>query len=177
MLETKSIEGVQDTKHRKIAMKKPYFYQFLIMVISCILVACAATPDGPDEANYARESRRNDCISEMSIRDYQVLDDANLIVTGAGRRTYHVELARRAFGLRSSFRLGFESRTGQICSGLSYVVFDDLGGLERIPIRSLSRLTPDEHDELLIRFGKKEPEVTEGPAEKDVDSAEVEELD
>jgi hypothetical protein len=158
-------------------MNKSLLNKLVTLFILCCFSACATAPESPDEAGYPQESRRNDCISDLSIRDYQVLDDANLIVSGSGKRTYHVVLARRAFGLGSAMSIGFQSRTGQICSGFSSVVFEEFGRLERVPIRSLSRVTPEEHNELLIRFGKKEPEVKQASDEKDVEAAEVEELD
>jgi hypothetical protein len=50
-------------------------------------------------------------------------------------------------------------------------------GLESIGIQSLRQLSTEEHEDLLIRFGKKEPEIKQAPAPREVDGAEVEELD
>jgi hypothetical protein len=105
------------------------------------------------------------------------LDDANLIVTGGGSRKYHVTLSRRAIGLRSSWSIGFRSTTRQICAGFDEVVVDDGLGPDRFRIASIRRLTPDELDALLIRFGKKEPEIEPAPVSTEVEGAEVEELD
>jgi hypothetical protein len=113
----------------------------------------------------------------MSIRDYYVLDDANLIVTGGVRRKYHVSLFRRAFGLRSTWRIGFDTPTGRVCPGFSDLILDDGMGVERIKVRSIRLLTPEEHEELLVRFGKKEPEIKQTPEPVEVEGAEVEELD
>ena len=119
-----------------------------------------------------------DCISQVSIRDYYVLDDANLIVTGSVRKRYHVALAHRAFGLQSTWRIGFRSPTGQVCAGFSeLVVADGMGSGERIRVRSIRELTPEEHEDLLVRFGKKEPEVPQALEPAEVSGAEVEELD
>jgi hypothetical protein len=130
-----------------------------------------------DEPEYRSETRGSDCISQMTIRDYQVLDDSNLIVTGAAKRKYHVILSRRAFGLASTWRIAFRSSSGRICSGFSEVVVDDGIGAEVINIRSVRQLTPEEHDDLLVRFGKKEPDVNQATAPEPVEGAEVEELD
>ena len=119
----------------------------------------------------------SDCISEMSVRDYSVLDDSNLIVTGAGSRKYHVALYRSAFDLRSTWRIGFRSPTGQICPGFGELIVADGIGTERIKIRSIRQLTPEEHEELLVGFGKKQPAQTQTSEPEDVDGAEVEELD
>ena len=113
----------------------------------------------------------------MSIRDYYVLDDANLIVTGTGKRKYHVTLFRRAYGLRSTWRIGFRSPTGQVCAGSGELIFDDGLGADSVKVRSVRALTPDEHEELLVQFGKKEPDTKQTPEPEEVDGAEVEELD
>jgi len=151
--------------------------QLLILDFLCSLVACATTNEGVDEPEYRSETRGSDCISQMTIRDYQVLDDSNLIVTGAARRKYHVILSRRAFGLASTWRIAFRSTSGRICSAFSEVVVDDGVGAEAINIRSVRQLTPEEYDDLLVRFGKKEPDVNQTTAPEPVEGAEVEELD
>ena len=48
---------------------------------------------------------------------------------------------------------------------------------ESIRITSIRELTPEEEEDLLIRFGKKEPEIEHTPAPQEVEGAEVEELD
>jgi hypothetical protein len=158
-------------------MKHSLLFQILIVLLSGSLVACATTERTPDEAAYEGGSRHNDCISQTTIRDYQVLDDSNLIVTAAVKRKYHVELSRRAFGLRSSWNIGFRSSTGSVCAGFGELIVDNGVRPERIRIASIRRLSPDDVDDLLIRFGKKEPEFEQTPAPEEIDGAEVEELD
>ena len=158
-------------------MKRSLLKQYLIVGFSCAFVACAAPQEDPEGATYDRSARGSDCISQMSIRDYQVLDDANLIVTGGMKRKYHVALVRRAFGLRSTSRIGFKTPTGRVCPGFSELVLDDGMGIDRIKVRSIRELTPEEYEELLVRFGKKKPEVEHTPEPAEVESAEVEELD
>jgi thiosulfate/3-mercaptopyruvate sulfurtransferase len=151
--------------------------QLVIAVFSSIIVACASGGEAVDDEKMNPESRRSDCISSGTIRDYQVLDDANLIVSGSGNRKYHVALSRRAIGLRSSWKIGFRSVTGRICARSGELVVDDRMGPESIRIAAIRQLTPDEHRELLVRFGKIEPEFEQAPAPVEVESAEVEELD
>ncbi len=158
-------------------MNKDLLKQLIIISISSVLVACAGTGEPTEMSADDSRSRGRDCISQSSIRDYQVLDDSNLIVTAAVKRKYHLILVRRASGLRSTWNIGFRSPIGRICSGSGEIVFDDGMGPERITIRSVRELTPDDLDELLVRFGKKEPEFEQAPATEDVDGAEVEELD
>ena len=119
----------------------------------------------------------SDCISTRTIRDYQVLDDANLVVTGNGNRKYHVTLSRRAVGLRTSWKIGFRSASGQVCGGFDDILVDDGFGPERIRIAAVRQLTPEDYDELMVRFGKRKPAIEPAPAHKEVESAEVEELD
>ena len=165
----------------RLEVKKIFIKQIFIILSSCVLFGCAGAPDEVPEAFHADESRGSDCIIEGTVRDYRVLDDANLVVTGSGRRKYHVTLNRRAFGMRSSWQIGFVSRGGQICPGFSDIVVDDSFGPARIGIRSIRRLTPEEHEDLLVRFGKnlgeKAPKVEQTPAPESVEGAEVEELD
>jgi len=130
-----------------------------------------------DEDVYTTESRGSDCISQMTVRDYRVLDDGNLIVSGSARRKYHVALSRRAFGLRSTWQIGFRSTSGRICAGFSDLIVDDGFGPDRIRIASIRQLTPEEEEDLLIRFGKIESPNKQTAAPAEVESAEVEELD
>ena len=158
-------------------MQQKYLKQLLIVFSSCITFACATSDTEPADDRYAVESRGSDCISQSTIRDYRVLDDSNLIVTASARRQYHLVLYRRAYGLRSSWQIGLQSQTGQICSGFGDLVVDAGLGPERFRIASIRRLSPEDEDELLVRFGKKEPEYTQAPATNEVEGAEVEELD
>ncbi len=57
------------------------------------------------------------------------------------------------------------------------MLVDDGFGPERIRIASITQLTPEEYEALLVRFGKKEPAIEQAPATDEVESAEVEELD
>ncbi len=149
-----------------------------VLIISSGLVACATPETSPLDEDFDALPQGSDCILEGTIRDYQVLDDENLVVTAAGRRKYHVELFRRAFGLRSSWQIGFRSPTSRVCPSFGEVIVDDnTGRLEAIRIESIRELSPEEYEALLVHFGKKEPDIEQTPAEEEVDTAEVEELD
>jgi hypothetical protein len=147
------------------------------MVFSSFLLACAGTESDPAQLSDDPIGRGSDCISEMTIRDYSVLDNQNLIVGAGGKRRYHVELSWPAFGLASTWQIGFDSRTGQICPGFSSLLLNDGMGLERVTIRSIRLLDDEQHDDLLVRFGEKEPAENRSPAPREVEGAEVEELD
>ena len=146
--------------------------QIFTVVFSCILVACASGP-GDDSSE---RSARGDCIHEPSIRGYRVLDERNLIID-AGGRAYHLVLQRRAWGLRSSWGIAFDTTTSRVCAGFDELVFKGHLDGESIRIESIQALTPEEEEHLLIRFGKKEPEIKYTPPPAEVKGGDVEELD
>lgn len=156
---------------------KTLLKQFVIVASLSVLTACAGTPDGAEEGAASERSHRGDCIHEPSIRGYKVLDEQNLIVEASGRRKYHVVLMRRAYGLRSSWGIVFDSSTSRVCEGFSEIRFSGGFDNESIRISRIRELTPEEEEHLLIRFGKKEPEIKQTPAPRDVEGADVEELD
>ncbi len=79
--------------------------------------------------------------------------------------------------LQSSRAIAFDSNTGRICSKFSDLIVDSSFGTDRIRITSVRRLTPEDEHDLLVRFGKKEPDYTKPRQTEQVDGAEVEELD
>jgi len=144
--------------------------------ISCILLsACASVSEDSGmgrDINFAG----SDCISIRTIRDYTTLDRSTLLMTGSGNRTYLVTLMSPAFDLRSSSQLGFVSRDDSLCPyGGDRLIVDRMSNFD-VPIRGISRLTPDQEEELLIRYGKKEPPEQQDQAPPEVIGAEVEEL-
>ena len=151
--------------------------QLLTMFSSCVLLACATSDEAAGDPYSESVSRRSNCISEASIRDYQVLDESNLIVAAAGKRKYHMMLSRPAFGLRSTWRLGFTGSTGRICGGFGEIFYDQGFEVERIRIQTIVPVGPAEEDMLLVHFGIKEPEFEQPRTPDKVDGAEVEELD
>ena len=151
--------------------------QLVMLLISSNLLACAGSSGQPESGSLADEPVSTDCISQRSVRDYKVLDEANLIVTGGANRKYHVLLGQPARGLRSSWKVGFHSASGRICSNFSDLVVEGNFGAETYRITSVRRLTPEDENELLIRFGKKEPDYEKPRQTEEVDGAEVEALD
>jgi hypothetical protein len=151
--------------------------QIVTVLTLCSLAACASHQEGEEEELYSDSGTSSDCISQSAIRDYTVLDDTNLIVVERATRKYHVQLTRPAYGLRSTTRLAFHSATGRVCERFSDIIMDDGFGPDRIRIQSIQRLTPQEEEDLLVRFGKKEPDVIQTREPETVEGAEVEELD
>ena len=144
------------------------------------LAGCAGTAEQADGAVAEDRDWRDHCIHEPSVRGYRVLDEQNLLVDASGRRTYHVVLRRRAYGLRSSMGIAFKSTSSRVCEDFSEIVFNENmfdRSLDTIRIQTIRLLTPEEEEHLLIQFGKKEPEIEQTPPPADVKGAEVEELD
>ncbi len=75
--------------------------------------------------------------------------------------------------------IAFDSPSGRICSGFSEVVYGDSFGnrAEAVRIKYIRLLLPEEEEDLLIQFGLKEPEIKQTPVPREVEGADVEELD
>jgi hypothetical protein len=159
-----------------MSILKSKLIQALIVIFSCSVTGCATTDQAENGSAGDIDYRGNDCILISTIRDYTPLDDHNLLIWGPAKRGYLVTLVRSSFELRSSFRMGFSSRDDQLCpyGGDGIVV----GSLNRdtIGIRAISRVNEEQADQLLIRYGRKEPAEQQAPAPEDVKGAEVEEL-
>ena len=158
-------------------MNNIYLKQIVIILFSCFLSGCASAQSRPAEPRRLDGSGRSDCISSGSSRDYRVLDDANLIVTAGAKRRYYVMLSRRAPGLRGSWQIGFKSATGSVCGGFDELIVDDGMSPRAYRISAIREVSPEEYEEILVRFGKMEPDFRQAPASKEIEGAEVEELD
>ena len=162
----------------ELLMTSKYLVKQLLMIYYLSsLAACAGSPEAPEDGSLADEPVGLDCISQGSVRDYTVLDDANLIVTASVRKKYHVVLSRNAMDLRSSRAIGFDTKTSRICSRFSDLLVEAHFGSEKVRIASIRLLTPEDENDLLVRFGKKEPDYEKPRQSEDVEGAEVEELD
>ena len=157
-------------------MLKTFVKQFVIAIsLTGLLSACSSTGT---ESRPEKDIDYNgsDCISIRTIRDYTPLDNRNLLVEAAGRRNYLVTLVMTSFDLRSSFRLGFRSRDDWLCPyGGDRIVFEGPAN-DEISIRSITRLTAAQTEELLVQYGKKEPTEQETAPPSELKGAEVEEL-
>jgi len=150
--------------------------QIVIVLSSSVLLASCATTDSDSELGADINYSGSDCISIRTIRDYTPLDRRNLLIVGGGKRNYLVTLISPSFELKSSFRLSFSSRDSWLCPyGGDRIVFGGLSHYES-GIRAISRLTPEQAEDLLIRYGKKEPSEQKDAAPPDLKGADVEEL-
>lgn len=151
--------------------------QILIVLILGLLSACASTDRPERTADSEVEYRGSDCILIRTIRDYSLLDERNLLVWGPGKRAYYVTLFRPAYELRSSIRIGFSSRDDQLCPYGGDGIVVGTFNREKVGIQAISRVTKEEAEQLLVRYGRKEPTEQQAPEpEEEVEGAEVEEL-
>ena len=158
-------------------MKKIFLIQ---LVLAVFLSGCASTGEPVSEESGLGEDldfSGNDCILIRTIRDYTPLDRQHLLIRGPGRRSYYVTLLSPTFDMRSAIGFQVRSRDDQLCPfGGDRIVFGSLG-TESVGIRAISRLTAEQEEFLLTRYGINEPDESETPAESpDVKGAEVEEL-
>lgn len=151
--------------------------QIFIIISLSVLCGCASQEEGADAPADESHSRSSDCISKSSIRDYKVLDEQNLIITEGASRQYHMVLNRRAHGIRSMHGIGFRSSSGRVCGGFDSLIVADGFGPQEYRIMSIRRLTPEQAQNLLVRFGLIEPEYEQPRQPQEVEGAEVEELD
>ena len=153
----------------------------LIQILAILtLSACASsdsTPRATPEVGADLDFAGNDCILIRTIRDYTPLDRQHLLIHGPGRRSFYVTLISPAFDMRGSIGFQVRSRDEQLCPfGGDRIVFGSLSG-ESVGVRAISRLTAEQEEFLLTRYGLSEPNESETPAEApDVKGAEVEEL-
>jgi hypothetical protein len=155
-------------------MKNVYKQLIACTLLVFTLSGCASTEIDSEQGTDI-DYNGSDCISIRTIRDYTPLDNRNLLIEGAGRRNYLVTLSMSSFELRSAFRMATQSRDDWLCPyGGDRLVFD--GQVEGpVSIRSISRLTAEQTEDLLIKYGKKEAPEQERPA-PELEGAEVEEL-
>ena len=155
---------------------KSVVLQVVTILVLCIVAGCATPGEPASDDSGDVDFRGSDCILISTIRDYTPLDDSNLLIYGPGKRAYFVTLVHSTFELRSSFRLQFSSRDGQLCPyGGDEIVVGSFGR-EAVGIRAISRVNEEQAEQLLIRYGRKKPAEQQAPAPEDVEGAEVEEL-
>ena len=177
--------GVSYAEHKFLAVCRQrsrvnqlmFIKQNVIVLISSILLACAGSDTTSDGDIEGASGGRTDCIFRSSIRGYAVLDESNLIIEGSRRSNYHAVLQRPARGIRSTWAIGFDSSSSRVCAGFSEVIFQGHMDNESIRIASVRELSQEEHEGLLIQYGKKKPEIEQTPTPREVKGAEVEELD
>jgi Family of unknown function (DUF6491) len=122
------------------------------------------------------DSIGSDCIWVRSIRDYTPLDDRTLLIWGGSNRPYFVRLTTASWDMDTGIGLAVHSRDDRLCPyGGDGLVF---GSFEPRPvtIRSIIRISKEQAEDILVRYGKRDSDEPQTPAPQEVEGAEVEEL-
>ena len=122
---------------------------------SMILAGCATGTGGG--ASFESSAAGSDCIINRGIRDFEALDNQNLILYGPGNRPYHVVLATRAINLEGEFSISVLDRDGRLCPYGGDAILIEGPIDERIPIRSIAAIDEFDVEALKVQFGKIEP--------------------
>jgi hypothetical protein len=150
--------------------------QLIVLTSSIVFLSYNSVAGAEERLPEDLDLNGSDCISIRTIRDYTTLSRDSLLIRAAGKRSYYVRLSTPRFGTKTSFQMATRSRDNWLCPyGGDSLILDSFTGDES-RIRSISRLSPDQLDTILVLFGKKEPGDTEDPAPPELKGAEVEEL-
>lgn len=158
-------------------MKKIVIFQLVMLLTSSGCATNSEPGERESAATAGMNFRGSDCILIRTIRDYRPLDNSHLLISGSGRRTYFVTLLGPVFEMRGSASLRFESRDDNLCPyGGDAIVFGHFsrGGTR---VQAISRITAEQKEEILLRFGLVERTEQTAPEPGNVKGAEVEELD
>lgn len=156
---------------------------WLAVSTALALTACATVSDDPNRPVTPACDQTVNCFYERSIRSFQVLDDDSVVVlVGADRCPFRLELDGFFCNLRMSTFLAFDDPDGRICSWDRTVVAGGPFAREDEYCR-VRRVTPMTDDELLEAYatsglappppakGSGELEVVEEPAQATQESA------
>jgi Family of unknown function (DUF6491) len=130
-----------------------------IALVAAVMSAAGCATSEPQSRNTVSAQTYNDCIYGRMLTDWRPLDRQNLILFAGGHQAYHVVLFSPAMGLDFSVMIGVYDRDGRICPYGGDAIIVDGPIPERIPIRSIRRLTDAELDELYVQFGISKPKI------------------
>ena len=162
---------------RSEMIAKVVYLSIVTLIISSNTISISRAEIDDSEAETDVDYNGSDCISIRSIRDYTPLDNRTLLIWGGASRPYFVRLNNATHEMRSGIAMKVVSRDDRLCPyGGDGLVFNSY---ETFPatVRSISRITKDQAEDIMVRYGKKDSGESQTPAPKEVEGAEVEELD
>jgi len=154
--------------------------KFVIKQIVMILLLCSLASVGRAENDEFEDEKDidyngSDCIWIRSIRDYTPLDRRTLLIWG-GSRPYYVRLATPTNEMDFGMSVAVHSRDDRLCPyGGDGLVFSHFSG-RPITVRSISRISKEQAEDILVRYGKSKSAEPQTPVPKAPEGAEVEEL-
>lgn len=124
-----------------------------LLAAICILIAFSSACAGSGGIARTGGALPSDCIINRGVRDFETLDNRNLILHGPGSRAYHVVLTTPAIDLSREIRIGVLDNDGRICPYGGDAIIIDGVIREQIPIRSIEALDPADVEALKVEFG------------------------
>ena len=118
-----------------------------LLVIVLVAGACAHE-DRPLSAGLP-----SDCIINRGVRDFDMLDERNLIIYGIGRTPYHVVLATPSLNISNEYAIGILDEDGRICPYGGDAIIIDGPIREVISIRSIEAIDREDVELLKVQFG------------------------
>jgi hypothetical protein len=155
---------------------KTLLIQFVMAVYLCSTVSIAKAENDDSQVEKDLDFNGSDCIWIRSIRDYTPLDSRTLLIWGGSARPYFVRMSTSSREMDTGIGIAVHSRDDRLCpyggDGLIFSTFDP----RPVTILSITRITKEQAEDILVRYGKRETDEPQTPAPKEVDGAEVEEL-
>ena len=156
---------------------KYYIKQYFIVFISCNFGIMGAALADPESEQDALELNGSDCIWVHSIRDYTPLDAKHLLIWAGRDKPYLVRLVQQSRDMKTGYAMSVQSRDGQLCPYGGDALIFGMAPAYPVRIRSIDRLTVDQANDILARFGKRPDTEPTTPAPRELKGADVEELD
>lgn len=116
--------------------------------------AAAATPG--NWARFPHGAASSGCFFQQRIDNFEVLNEANLLVFEGRRQAYHVEISPPSIDLRHAYGIQFKSSTGRVCGNPGERLALRNGSLSRLPLSVTGVYRLDEATEAAVRahFGQ-----------------------
>ena len=126
----------------------------LLASLAC-LASCASVTESPDAKASGQEGSQR-CLFARTIYSFEVLDDNNLIVWAPNRHSpYKVEIFGGCLNLKLANTIAFNTQ-GMLCGNAGErLIYEDMGRKKVCVVGSVSRLSVEEMNALLVRYGKK----------------------
>lgn len=154
---------------------KALINQLVTAMLLCSLTSVSGAENDEFDGLKDIDYNGSDCIWIRSIRDYTPLDRRTLLIWG-GSRPYYVRLATPTSEMDFGMSVAVHSRDDRLCPyGGDGLIFSRFNG-RPITVRSISRISKEQAEDILVRYGKSKSAEPQTPVPKEPEGAEVEEL-
>lgn len=152
------------------------------LAAALILTSCATADSDASAASrpgriasFPHNLANADCFYRSRIDNFEVLNEANLLVFDGRRRVYHVEISPPSMDLRHAYGIGFRSSTGRVCGNPGERLEISGGALGGFPSAVIGVYRLDAVTQTAVRthFGQA---VAQPQLPEDEDAAAIEEL-